>query len=74
MYANWTSHSERESTFAPQSSISTGRPGIGSRTATAGRCTPRIRFRWKSPAASAAPVDPEVTNPPARPSLTARAA
>src|SRR3954470_23020236 len=74
MYANCTSHSGRESTFAPQSRSSTARPGTGTRTATAGRCTPRIRFRWKSPAASAAPVEPGVTNAPARPSFTARAA
>src|SRR5437763_9736768 len=33
-----------------------------------------MRFRWKRPAASAAPVEPEVTKPPARPSFTARAA
>src|SRR5918912_1279613 len=33
-----------------------------------------MRFKWKRPAARAAPVDPEVTNAPARPSLTARAA
>src|SRR5437899_2473242 len=74
MYANWTSHSARWSTFAPQSRMRTGRPGMGIRTATAGRCTPCIRLRWNRPAASAAPVEPEVTKPPARPSFTARAA
>src|SRR5256714_76605 len=59
--------------FAPQSMMSAGRPGMGSRTATAGRWTPRMRLRWKSPAARAAPVGHEVTKPPARPSATARA-
>ena len=37
MYANWTRCSGRTSTFAPASSSSTGPPGIGISTASAGR-------------------------------------
>jgi hypothetical protein len=74
MCANWTRCSGRTSTFAPQSSSRNGRPGTGTSTASAGRCTPRARFTWNSPAASAAPVEPPETSASARPSATARTA
>ena len=69
MWANWTRCSVRTSTFAPASRNSVGRPGTGSSTATAGRCTPGSRLMCRSPAASAAPVEPAVTSgigPPGR--------
>src|SRR3954447_11360859 len=44
------------------------------RTAAAGRCTPRMRFRWSVAAAIKAPVGPADTTPSARPSFTARVA
>ena len=44
MYANCTRCSGRASTLAPASRRSTGPPGIGSSTASAGRCTPRRRL------------------------------
>ena len=71
MWANWTRCSGRTATFAPQSTSRNGLPGTGTSTASAGRCTPRERFTWNRPAASAAPVEPPETSASARPSATA---
>ena len=49
-------------------------PGTGSRTASAGRCTPRRRRRPKVAAAIVAPVEPWLTIASALPSATSRAA
>ena len=49
-------------------------PGTGSRTASAGRCTPCRRRRPKVAAAIVAPVEPVLTIAPERPSATSRAA
>src|SRR5919108_1424813 len=74
IYANCTRWSGRTSTLAPASSSRTGPPGIGSRTASAGRNTPCRRLTESVAAASVGPVLPADTSASARPSPTARAA
>ena len=75
-WANWTRWEGRASELAPTSSISSGRsrPGAGSWTASAGRWTPRIRFRANSAAAIVAPVEPGLASASERPSATSAAA
>ena len=65
--ANWTRCWARTSTLAPTSRKSTGLPGTGSRTASAGRCTPFRRLRPKVAAAIVAPVEPWLTSASALP-------
>ena len=64
--ANWTRCWARTSTLAPTSRKSTGLPGTGSCTASAGRCTPFSRRRPKVAAAIVAPVEPALTIASAR--------
>ena len=62
MNENCTRCSERDSLLAPTSSSVTGWRRIGSGSASAGRKIPLARLMLKSPAASAAPVEPPATN------------
>ncbi len=74
MNANWTRCSGRTSALAPTSSSVTGSPGHREREGEGRREMPGSRRMWKSPAASAVPVEPAATSASASPAATARAA
>src|SRR5579875_1531465 len=70
MMANWTSHSGRQSTFAPASMRTIGPSFAGKTAAIAGRAIPSIVRRRISAIARNAPLFPAETTASASPSRT----